>query len=77
VAEYEARVQQLLASLTRENREIAVEIAELPEQIRGFDTVKERSIEQVREKEKELLAAFAARGGPGAVRFVARGSAAH
>jgi indolepyruvate ferredoxin oxidoreductase len=60
VEEYEARIQQLLASLTRENREVAVEIAGLPEQIRGFDTVKERSIEQVREKEQELLAAFGA-----------------
>ncbi|HET6304156.1 MAG TPA: DUF6537 domain-containing protein, partial [Myxococcota bacterium] len=77
VEEYEARIQQLLASLTRENLEVAVEIAGLPEQIRGFDTVKERSIEQVREKQKELLAAFGARGGPGAVRVVARGSAAN
>jgi hypothetical protein len=35
-----------------------VEIASLPEIVRGYDTIKERQIEVVRAKEAELLAAF-------------------
>jgi indolepyruvate ferredoxin oxidoreductase len=62
--EYAATVEQLLAALAPGNLEAAVAIAELPERIRGFDTVKERSLEQVREKERELLAAFHARSAP-------------
>jgi indolepyruvate ferredoxin oxidoreductase len=60
VGEYEARIGELLAGLSPENLESAVAIANLPEQIRGFDTVKEQSLAQVRDKERELLAAFAA-----------------
>ena len=58
VDEYEARIAEILGALSPGNLEVAVEIAALPEQIRGFDTVKERSLAQVREKEQELLAAF-------------------
>jgi indolepyruvate ferredoxin oxidoreductase len=58
IGEYEARIAELLAGLRPETHELAVEIAGLPEQVRGFDLVKERSLEKVREKERELLAAF-------------------
>ncbi len=58
IGEYEARLDELLAALTPENHGVAVEIAALPEQIRGFDTVKEASLARVREREPELLAAF-------------------
>jgi indolepyruvate ferredoxin oxidoreductase len=56
--EYAARVDELLAGLTRENLELAVEIARIPEYIRGFDLVKERHLAAARTKEAELLAAF-------------------
>jgi indolepyruvate ferredoxin oxidoreductase len=58
--EYAATIEGLLASLRPENLEVAVAIAELPDRIRGIDTVKERSLAQVREKEQELLASFRA-----------------
>jgi len=58
IAEYEATLESLLEGLTRENRDVAVEIASLPEQVRGFDTVKERQLEAARAKERELVAAF-------------------
>jgi indolepyruvate ferredoxin oxidoreductase len=58
VRDYEASVETLLDGLDAESRELAVAIASLPEQIRGFDVVKERHLEQVREKQAELLAAF-------------------
>ncbi len=58
IARYERTLDELLDSLTRENLPIAVEIASLPEEVRGFDTVKERLLEAARHKEAELLAAF-------------------
>ncbi|HEX2484808.1 MAG TPA: indolepyruvate ferredoxin oxidoreductase family protein, partial [Myxococcota bacterium] len=58
IAEYERTLEELLEGLSKENRELAVEIARLPELVRGFDTVKERHLEEVRSKERELLAAF-------------------
>jgi indolepyruvate ferredoxin oxidoreductase len=58
VAEYEATVAELLDGLCAENLPVAVEIASLPEHVRGFDDVKERQHEAARAKQAELLAAF-------------------
>jgi len=62
VAEYEATLEELLAGLRPGNRALAAEIAALPEHIRGYDSVKERSVEEVRARCEELLAAFRSRG---------------
>jgi len=56
VREYQATVEELLVRLRPENRELAVEIASVPESIRGFDLVKERHLEQARARQRELLA---------------------
>ncbi len=56
--DYEATVDRLLESLDPRNLDIAVEIASLPEHVRGFEQVREHHIEKVRAKEQELLAAF-------------------
>jgi indolepyruvate ferredoxin oxidoreductase len=58
VRDYEARVEELLAGLSPDGFDVAVEIARMPEHVRGFDTVKEEQLAQAREKEAELLAAF-------------------
>jgi indolepyruvate ferredoxin oxidoreductase len=58
IAEYEATVAELLDGLTAENLPVAVELASLPEHVRGFDSVKERQYEEARQKHAELLAAF-------------------
>ncbi|MCP4907757.1 MAG: indolepyruvate ferredoxin oxidoreductase family protein [bacterium] len=58
LADYEATLDELLRELTVENRDLAVQIAEIPEQIRGFDTVKDGQLAAAREKEAELLDAF-------------------
>jgi len=58
IAEYRATVEELLEALSAESRPLAVEIASLPEHVRGFDSVKERHLAEVREKERELLAAY-------------------
>jgi indolepyruvate ferredoxin oxidoreductase len=56
IAEYERTMEQVLGSLTRQIHELAVEIASLPQAIRGYGVVKDRSIEAAKRREIELLA---------------------
>ncbi len=58
--DYEARIRELLPALRADLLDLAVEIAALPEQIRGFDLVKEAHLEAARARERELLAAWRA-----------------
>jgi indolepyruvate ferredoxin oxidoreductase len=60
VREYEAVVAELLERLDRGNHELAVEIAAIPDRIRGFGHVKRRHLAEAKKKEAELLAAFRA-----------------
>ena len=60
IADYRAVVEELLAGLTLDNHDLAVEIARLPEQIRGYGHVKQRHLDSVRRREAELLALFRA-----------------
>jgi len=60
IVEYEVVVGELLARLDRDNHPLAVEIASLPEHIRGFGHVKERHLAAAKERERELLALFRA-----------------
>ena len=58
VVDYEALIGKLLAGLTPENHALAVEIARLPERIRGFGHVKQRNVTEAKVLEAKLLAAF-------------------
>ena len=58
IGEYERSVEGLLDGLSAENLDLSVEIATLPEQVRGFDTVKESHLAAAREKEAELREAL-------------------
>jgi indolepyruvate ferredoxin oxidoreductase len=58
VDEYEALTGTLAAGLGPDSREIAIELASLPEHVRGFDDIKERNLEAARTKQAELLEAF-------------------
>jgi indolepyruvate ferredoxin oxidoreductase len=60
VSEYVDTVQALLAGLTDANRAIALEIAALPETIRGFGHVKHKNLEAAQARRAELLKAFQA-----------------
>jgi len=59
VGEYEETIERLLAGLTAQNHAIAVEIASLPEEIRGYGHIKAKSVAVARQKREELLARFA------------------
>jgi indolepyruvate ferredoxin oxidoreductase len=56
IAEYEAVVDEVLERLTPASHDLAVELARLPEQIRGFGHVKERHLGVAKQREGELLA---------------------
>jgi indolepyruvate ferredoxin oxidoreductase len=58
IKEYEATIESLLRDLTPANHGVAVEIASLPEQIRGYGHIKEKSISEAKAREIELLAEF-------------------
>jgi indolepyruvate ferredoxin oxidoreductase len=60
ISDYETTVGELLERLDRGNRAIAVEIAAIPDRIRGFGHVKRRHLSDAKTKEAELLAAFRA-----------------
>ena len=69
IREYEQTVERLLAGLTPQNHALAVQIASIPEEIRGFGPIKARNLAPARKKREELLAQYAA--GPGAERAAA------
>jgi indolepyruvate ferredoxin oxidoreductase len=50
IGEYRACIDELLATLSAENRALAVEIARIPEEIRGYGHVKERHLKAARAK---------------------------
>lgn len=58
IKDYEATIEELLRDLTPENHRTGVEIASLPEQIRGYGHVKEASIVDTKSREIELLGEF-------------------
>ena len=58
IAEYEQTVERLLAGLTRDNHALAVQIAAIPDEIRGFGHIKARTLEPARKKRDELLNQF-------------------
>jgi len=58
IAEYEGLIESVLTGLKTSNHELAVELASLPEQIRGFGHIRERYVTHAREQQQELLARF-------------------
>ena len=60
LADYEALLTRLTAKMTADTHALAVELARIPEQIRGFGHVKAANAERAKKREAELLAAFAA-----------------
>jgi indolepyruvate ferredoxin oxidoreductase len=58
ITHYSEMIEGLLDTLSPENHGLAVEIACLPEHIRGFGHVKQRSIATVSEREARLLDAY-------------------
>jgi len=58
IREYEEAVDKLLAGLTPQNHATAIQIASLPEEIRGYGHIKLKNIAAARKKRDELLSSF-------------------
>jgi indolepyruvate ferredoxin oxidoreductase len=58
IREYERTIDEIVNSLNAGNHGLAIEIAEYPESIRGYDVVKEESIRATMEQVEALLVAF-------------------
>jgi indolepyruvate ferredoxin oxidoreductase len=58
--EYARTVAALAGDLRAENHQLACEIANLPDSIRGFGPVKHRSALAARERQRELMRAWPA-----------------
>jgi indolepyruvate ferredoxin oxidoreductase len=56
IVDYATTLRELATALTPDNHALAVEIASLPEQIRGFGHVKLRNVAKAKAREAELLA---------------------
>jgi indolepyruvate ferredoxin oxidoreductase len=55
---YEKLMDEVLAGMTPGIHPLAVELAALPQQIRGFGHIKMRNLEAAKSREAELLDAF-------------------
>jgi len=62
IGEYERTVDTLLAGLSAQNHGLAVQIASVPEEIRGYGHIKQESIDKARAKTDQLLARYRAGG---------------
>jgi indolepyruvate ferredoxin oxidoreductase len=58
IDEYEVRMRAVADSLTAANHAIAIELASLPAQIRGYGHVKEANVEKVRVLEQQIMQRF-------------------
>jgi indolepyruvate ferredoxin oxidoreductase len=58
IAEYETLIGELIAGLTPANHALAVALAGIPDQIRGYGPVKQASVVTAKAKEAELSARF-------------------
>ncbi|RVT88772.1 indolepyruvate ferredoxin oxidoreductase family protein [Inhella crocodyli] len=60
LADYEALVRELVAGLTPEKLELALQLARLPERIRGYGHVKHANVTAVRQQWADMLARYRA-----------------
>src|SRR6516225_3030382 len=58
ITDYEALVAEILPQLAAHNHAIAVELAAIPEHIRGYGHVKQRHLKTAKAKEAELVAKY-------------------
>ncbi len=60
ITDYEVLIEELTGRLAAHNYALAIELAGIPEHIRGYGHVKERQIKAAKVREAELLATFRA-----------------
>ena len=58
ISEYENMTEELIRNLNLANHSLAVQLAEIPDQIRGFDRVKRRHVHDASKNRELLLSRF-------------------
>ncbi len=58
IVDYRRTIESMLASLSKDNLDIAVAVAAMPEEIRGYGHVKERHLKAAHVKQAKLIEAF-------------------
>ena len=58
IVDYEALIEELLAGLGHDNHALAVELAAIPEQIRGYGHIKTAHLKDAKAREAQLLEAW-------------------
>jgi len=58
IGEYETTMAEILAKLTPQNHATAIDLASVPEHIRGYGHVKEAHLKTAKARESALLAQF-------------------
>ena len=58
IGEYQATIETVLATLGQDNHGLALQIAALPETMRGFGHVKDKNVKTAKEREASLLQAY-------------------
>ena len=58
ISDYEKTLDLLMSKLNKDNYSLAIEIASIPELIRGFDVVKEKNLEIALKEQNQLLDRF-------------------
>ncbi|WP_282606647.1 indolepyruvate ferredoxin oxidoreductase family protein [Pelagibius sp. Alg239-R121] len=58
IADYERLIEELIAGLSHDTHALAVDLASVPEHIRGFGHIKEKHIAEAKERETALLQSF-------------------
>ena len=58
INDYKDRILEICSKLTKDNYTLAVEIASIPDQIRGFGYIKNKNIEIAKSCEDKLMSAF-------------------
>ena len=64
IGEYEESVERLLAGLTAQNHALALQIASLPDEMRGFGHIKKRNVEAARKKRAQLFERYTSGAAP-------------
>ena len=60
IGEYQSTIDSVLGTLDQNNHAMAVQIASVPESMRGFGHIKEKNVKAAKEREASLLAAYRA-----------------
>ena len=58
ILDYENTIKDIVNNLSKNNYMIGLEIASIPEEIRGFGHVKEKNVQKAKTKERALLQDF-------------------